>query len=167
MYLPFESMPEHTRLWIYQADRQFEPSEKILLEKGLRNLCDEWAAHGTPLRTSFSIFFNRFVILSVDERAAGASGCSIDGSVRYLKGLQAELGLDFFDRTQVAFFSKNEVLTFPVSALKQLFENGTLTADTLTFNNLVTTLGEWKNSWQIKVKESWLTRYLPKTTVPD
>jgi len=37
------------------------------------------------LKPPLKLEFNRFVILSVDESSAGASGCSIDGSVRVLR----------------------------------------------------------------------------------
>lgn len=175
MYLPFDSMPGHSRLWIYQANRAFTPSEKEDLSKGLKNLCDEWSAHGTPLHTSFSIPFDHFVVLAVDEQQNGASGCSIDGSVRFLKNLQQEAGLDFFDRTRAAFLRTSlpvaagatspEVALHALPELRTLFQNGTLSAETITFNNMVTTKAAWENHWQIQVKDSWLARYLPKTEV--
>ncbi len=96
MHVPFEKLPGHSRLWIYQANRPLTADEKEYLTQGLKDLCDQWSAHGVPLRTSFALPFDRFVVLAVDE---GASGCSIDSSVRFLKGLQEKLGIDFFDRT--------------------------------------------------------------------
>lgn len=166
MYIHFDSMPGHARLWIYQANRAFTPSEKEDLSKGLKDLCGEWSAHGTPLHTSFSMPFDHFVILAVDEQQNGASGCSIDGSVRFLKNLQQEAGLDFFDRTKVAFLATAPgVILYALTELKTLFQNGTLSAETITFNNVVTTKAAWENHWQIQVKNCWLARYLPKTAV--
>src|SRR3954471_24158585 len=99
MYTTFDSMPADSRLWVYQANRKFTSGEKEILEKGLTELCTQWKAHGAPLRTSFTIVYNLFVVIAVDEQVHGASGCSIDGSVRYLHGLQHDLNLDFFDRS--------------------------------------------------------------------
>ena len=138
MYLPFDSMPGHARLWVYQANRAFMPAEKKYLEEGLKDLCNQWAAHNIPLQTSFLIQWDQFVILTVDEQQNGASGCSIDNSVHYLRSLQQELGLDFFDRSQVAFLQKDSIHAYSLSGLKTLFENHTLTAETITFNNTVT-----------------------------
>ncbi len=163
MHKPFEEMPGFARLWIYQADRKFTPADRTIVARSLMHLCEEWSAHGTPLHTSFSIEFDQFVVLAVDERAAGASGCSIDGTVRLLKDLQQTTGLDFFDRLKVAFIKDDAVSLFPLSELKTLFENNVLSSGQITFNNTLTTKAEWEHSWKVPVKDSWLSRYLPKT----
>jgi hypothetical protein len=162
MYLPFESMPGHSRVWIYQANRRLTTQEGDYLVKGLRNLCDQWAAHGVPLRTSYTFQFGQFIILAVDD---GASGCSIDDSVHQLQGFQQKLGIDLFDRSQVAFRQADQIVLHPLKELKHLFEGRTLTADTIAFNNLVSTKDEWEKQWQAPVRESWLSRHLPKSVV--
>jgi hypothetical protein len=106
--------------------------------------------------------YNQFIILAVDERPAGASGCSIDGSVRFLKGLQHSVGIDFFNRRLVAFFDGSSIRMHPVTELKNLFEAGILSPDSVTFNNALATKEDWTKSWKISAKESWLSRFLPK-----
>jgi len=165
MYQSFDSMPGHSRLWIYQANRFLTLEETNQLEEGLKRLCDQWSAHQVPLSTSYTIQHKLFAILTVDENQAGASGCSIDSSVHFLKGLQQSLGLDFFDRTQVALMDKGQVILHRVGQLKSLFENRTLTGDSLTFNILAATKSEWIENGRIKIKDSWLNKYLPKTAV--
>ena len=165
MYIPFETLPDHSRVWIYQSNRAFTSLEKEGLESGLKALCEQWFAHGTPLHTSYILAFDQFVIMAVDERQHGASGCSIDGSVRFLKELQSKAGLDFFDRSAVAFVVNGKIEVYPLTQLKTLFENQTLTAASVTLNNLVGTKAEWISGWQIPVKNSWLAKYLPKTAV--
>lgn len=165
MFLPFDSMPDHSRLWVYQANRPFTAAEKKFLIEGLKEMCDHWTAHNIPLKTSFSIQWDQFIILAVDEQQQGASGCSIDSSVHYLQGLQRSLGLDFFDRSRIAFLQHDKVSTYPLTELKTLFEKNTLTGDSIAFNNVVTSKTEWINHWQVKAKDSWLARYLPKPVV--
>ena len=165
MFIPFDSMPPHSRLWIYQSNRTLTATDKEHLHQGLRDLCEQWSAHGTPLHTSFTLQFDLFVILVVDEHQQGASGCSIDGSVRYLKSVQSQLGLDFFDRTQTAFLVNGKITIYPIRELKTLFRNKTLSEDSITFNNAVSTKAEWQNHWQIPSKDTWLARHLPKTAM--
>lgn len=165
MYVKFELLPDHSRVWVYQSTRAFTDSEKEELTKGLTSLSNQWSAHGTPLHTSFTIAFDQFVIMAVDEQLQGASGCSIDGSVRYLKSLQSALGLDFFDRSGIAFLENGKVKVYPMTELKSLFDTQTLSAGTITFNNLVNTKAEWSSQWQVAVKNSWMARFLPKMTV--
>lgn len=165
MFAPFEELNESSRLWIYQASKAFTESERKNIEAALHAFCTDWAAHGEPLKTSFRIAYNQFIILAADESYHLPSGCSIDSSVRVIKALQLHTQIDFFDRTQIAFLIGNKVNLFPLSQLKHVFADGTLNAETPAFNHLVTTLAEWKKGWLVAVKESWLARYLPKAVV--
>ncbi len=162
MYVSFDDMPGDARIWIYQADRAITEAEHAAMENELVHLCGEWSAHGSPLRTSFRIDYNQFIILAVDERAAGASGCSIDGTVRLLKDLRHRLGLDFFNRQVVAILEGHAIRLYPSSGLKTLFESGALTPESITFDNSLTTKADWVQRWRVPAKGSWLSRYLPK-----
>jgi|SRR5579859_5746378 len=162
MYVPFEQMPSSSRVWIYQADRAFSPEEEEIISLALTRFCSTWAAHGNPLQTSFVIAYRQFVILSVDESSAGASGCSIDGSVGVLKELGARLNIDFFNRSRIAFLVDGEIRTHALSQLSSLFASSHLTASVQTFNNLVTTKSAWEKTWKTTAKKSWLVKYLPK-----
>src|SRR6266566_1107353 len=161
MYIPFEQLPSHSQVWIYQADRSFSLEEEKTISESLNDFCLGWTAHGNPLQTSFKIEYNQFVILSVDESSAGASGCSIDGSVRTLKELGNQLHVDFFDRTKVAFLIDGNIQTYALSQLNSLFESGRLKATTTSFNNLVATKSEWDANWKTTPEKSWLIKYLP------
>lgn len=165
MYLPFDQLPSHSRIWIYQADRSFSLEEEKIISETLAGFCTQWEAHGYPLKTSFKIEFRHFIILSVDESAAGASGCSIDGSVRILKELGSQLKIDFFDRAKIAFLIDGKIQAHPLNQLNSLFQSGKLIASTQTFNNLVATKTEWERRWKTTVEKSWLIKYLPKDTL--
>jgi hypothetical protein len=162
MFISFEKLPPDARIWIYQADRPFSTDEEKIISDSLMSFCLQWEAHGNPLQTSFKIEYDQFVILAVDESLAGASGCSIDGSVRILKELGNQLGIDFFDRSKIAFLENEKIQTYSINHLKSLFESGQLTSASHTFNNLVANKAEWEIQWRISVQKSWLTKYLPK-----
>src|SRR5258707_14866060 len=137
MYFPFAQLPTHSRVWIYQADRSFTDAEEKIISNSLSDFCLQWAAHGVPLETSFTIQHKQFVVLSVNENATGASGCSIDGSVRILKELSQQLGIDFFSRTKIAFLIEGEIKLYSIHELPTLFKSSTLSGSSITFNNLV------------------------------
>jgi hypothetical protein len=134
----------------------------VVAEHALTRLCQAWVAHEQPLQTSFRIEFDQFIILTVDERAAGASGCSIDGSVHLLMELQQTIGVNFFDRSQIAFLQHGNIVLHPLAQMKTLFEKGILNADSVSFNNTLTTKAAWEQQWRMPAKTSWLSRYLPK-----
>jgi hypothetical protein len=165
MFVPFETLPSNARLWIYQSDRSLNIDEEKKLSVELEQFCEQWKAHGQDLKTSFTIKYRHFVILAVDENYNDASGCSIDGSVRILKSLQERSGINFLDRSKVAFRISNEIQTFSLNELRNLFSSGRLTASTQTFNNLIATKSDFDKEWLTTVEKSWLIKYLPKSTV--
>ena len=165
MYVPFNQLSDDSRIWIYQANRKLSDEEKKFVDQALKDFCEQWVAHQVPLKTSYSIKHNQFIILGADEDYHQPSGCSIDSSTRTLKEIQNSLGIDLFDRTKVAFLNGNEVVTHPLTKLKPLFQSGELTGNSITFNNLVPSVGDLKCGWEIAVEKSWLAKYLPNSTL--
>lgn len=165
MYISFDNLPDYSRIWIYQANRPFNSSELSIISDELSAFTSGWTAHGVPLKASFDICYNQFVILATDEQVQEASGCSIDDSVRMVKGLAEKIGVELFDRRRTAFLNGKEVITIPLEDLKKEFANGTWSGDTLTFNNVINTKGELRTSWLIPAATTWLKRYLPSVTI--
>ena len=165
MYIPFNQLPPDSRVWVYQADRSFSEAEEQTISNSLKDFCSQWAAHGTQLQTSFEIMHNQFIVLSVNENAYGASGCSIDGSVRVLKELSQQFNIDFFNRTKIAFLMEGEIKLYSMSELPMLFNSGMLSGSSITFNNLVADKSGFEKTWKISAEKTWLAKYLPKSTL--
>src|SRR5690606_34266220 len=134
MFVEFDQMPDHARVWIYMADRAI-PSEDLNVVHGvMKAFTNEWAAHGVPLRTSYTLAEDRFLILAVDEAHHSPSGCSIDSSVGALRQIQEATGLDFLDRTGVPFESSGRINVIRLEELKQKSRDGVWDSQSLTFN---------------------------------
>jgi hypothetical protein len=161
MYIPFTSLPDSARLWIYQSSRPLQMDEVELISAHLHRFTENWAAHGAPLKASYTIAFQRFIILAVDEAHHLASGCSIDASVSVIRELQSLLNLDLFDRMQIAFRDDSGMIA---SISPKIFQSeiakGNVNEDTLVFNNMIDRVGDLKNKWEVPVKNSWHKRYL-------
>jgi hypothetical protein len=165
MYIPFDELNAESRVWIYQGNKTMSASEKSTIGQLLHSFCEQWAAHGQPLKTSFKIEFSQFVIMAVDEDFRNPSGCSIDSSVGVLRQIQSATGIDFLDRTLVPFYINNQVELIPLAEIKSAFASGRLKPDTITFNTLATTKGELELNWKIPAEKSWMAKYLPKTAL--
>lgn len=159
MYVSFDKISDKARVWIYQSDRKFSEKETQELESGSQQFAEKWAAHGTGLTASAKVFHDQFLVLAVDESAHGASGCSIDSSVAFVKQAEQRFGVNFFDRTKVAFLLKDEIYLESIQNLKNKIEVGEIAKDTLTFNNLVATKEEMKDNWLSPAQDTWLERY--------
>jgi hypothetical protein len=162
--LPEEFVPQ-SRVWIYQSNRLFTLGEALELEEQISSFCDQWTSHGADVKAYGNLFFGQFVVLIADESQAGVSGCSTDSSVRFIKSLEQQYGVDFFNRSNLAFVIKDKIELLPLNQLNYGFEHGFITQDTLYFNNLVLNLEELRSRWIIPIKDSWLaTRLMIKSS---
>lgn len=157
MYQAIDKMPDSSRLWIYQSNRKLKADEAAQIENKARDFVSEWTAHKQNLNASVQVLHHSFLMLMVDESQTGASGCSIDSSVRFIKQLEQEFDLNFFDRLNFAFANEGSDIFFVKKAeIKEAFNKGKISAESFYFNNLVGTLGEFKSNWQQRFKDSWL-----------
>ena len=162
MYVPFGQMPEDSRIWIYQANRTLDTQEVEIASAVLLNFTEQWTAHQNDLKASFTILYNRFVVLAVDEKSAGASGCSIDSSVKVLQQLQQELEVDLFNRTLVYYKAEEDYVdSAEMNDFKALLARGEISADTIVFNNMIQQLDQLETEWEVPVSKSWHKQLLP------
>lgn len=152
-------MSNESRVWVYQMDRAIGDEEALEIASQSEKFCEQWVAHNQPLKASFKLFYNHFLVIAVDESFNQASGCSIDASVHLVKQLEQNFNLNFFDRTQVAFLDKGNVFLESISNLKTGIVEGKIDEQTLTFNNLVKNKEELENRWIVSALESWIKRY--------
>src|ERR1700733_4398432 len=139
-------IPEHfaddSRVWIYQANRQFTLTEALQIEELLEDFTTTWKSHGAEVKGAARLFFGQFIVLMADESATGVSGCSTDGSVRLIKKIEQDFQVVLFDRLLLAFLIKGKVQLLPLSQLNYAAANNYLDGDTLYFNNTVQTKAE-------------------------
>ncbi len=143
------------RVWIYQSSRKFQKDELEMLHLACSKFTNDWQAHGTHLVATYAIYFDRFICFFVDESHHGASGCSIDGSVRFIQLLEKNYSIALMDRMQVAWLKNGEVVTAHLHELENLYKSGEISMNTSMFNNLVSTKGEMEKSWLLPLSESW------------
>ncbi len=155
MYLPIEQMPDHSRVWVYQANRPFTASENQAIQDYLAPALTQWAAHGAGLNASFEIRFQQVIVIAVDETVNAASGCSIDASTRWFKEMGTNLGIDFFDRS-TAVVEGEELTLIPLTALKN---NPILTPSTHIIPLQTESLGAYRAGWLQEANTTWLQRY--------
>lgn len=162
MYVDFEKLPGHARVWVYMSDSKLSASQQQHISDQLSLFTKSWVAHGTPLSASFKILNDHFVVLAVDDHFNDASGCSIDASVHAVKLMQQELDVDFFNRNLVPFYHEGNVDLVARKNVRQNLEEGIWNGETVTFNILAKTVEDIQTSWLIKAEDSWLAMYLKR-----
>jgi len=152
------NISDNSRVWIYQANRILTEEEVLSILQMLNNFTAEWLAHGHALAAIGEVLHHQFIILSVDEEIAGATGCSIDKSVNLMKEIEQKFNLNLFDRFRIAFRQNEEVINCSREEFEIMIKNGIVNENTLVFNNLINNRNELQTSWEIPLKDSWHAR---------
>lgn len=160
MLVDFKTLPETSRIWIYQSNRSFKESELKEIEQNLANFIQEWTAHGSELEAGFEIKYNRFIIIALDQTNASASGCSIDASVHFIQALEDKYNVSLLDRMNVSFKQGEYVTYKSLKDFKKMAKEKAISKNTIVFNNLVVSKQEYLEHWEVPASESWHSRFV-------
>ncbi|WP_111671550.1 hypothetical protein [Algoriphagus litoralis] len=161
MYLPFDQMPDYSRVWVYQADQKLSESDEKLIRNRMRSFCESWNTHGNLMPTSFEIVDEQILILAVDESNLGASGCSIDSSVRTLRELESQLNINLTDQGKISLKRPTgELQVIAALGVKSKVTSGQIDQETEVINPMIRVKADLQNLWQ-PVRNSWLNKYFP------
>tara|TARA_B110000091_G_scaffold211545_1_gene256403 strand:+ start:856 stop:1341 length:486 start_codon:yes stop_codon:yes gene_type:complete len=160
MFTPYKNLPNNSRVWIYQSDREFTEKEIKFIAEKAEDFINQWTRHGDNLKGSFIIKYHQFLVLAVDESFNNVSGCSIDSSVRFVQALQAELQLDLMDKMNVSFKDNETINIVKLPVFQRFAKAQKITASTIVFNNMIDTKEALENNWEVAASKSWHKRFL-------
>ncbi|RCS28161.1 ABC transporter ATPase [Polaribacter sp. WD7] len=160
MFTEYKNLPHSSRVWIYQSNREFTQKEVTFISKKAVDFVNQWTRHGDDLRGSFTIRYNQFLVLAVDESFTNVSGCSIDSSVRFVQQLEQELQLDLMNKMNITFKDKDIINLVKLADFQKFAKAQKITPETIVFNNMVNTKADFENKWEVPAKESWHKRFL-------
>jgi hypothetical protein len=155
MYVTSETLPDHSRIWIYQCGRELTNEELDSIGADLKQFLEGWTAHNHALKAGYELRYNRFLILMIDEKTAGASGCSIDKSVHFIQSLEKKYGVTLMDRMKFAYKEQGRVEVVSRNQFDDLFRKGILNGTSIVFDNLITTKEELQSNWEVSLSNSW------------
>ncbi|SEE38065.1 hypothetical protein SAMN04487765_2351 [Tenacibaculum sp. MAR_2010_89] len=160
MFIEYKNLPDHSRVWIYQADREFTQEEIELISAKALLFIDNWTRHGDDLKGSFTIKYSQFLVLAVDEGFNNVSGCSIDSSVHFVQEIEKELNIDLMDKMNISFKDGENINIVKLSDFKKFVDDKKITSNTIVFNNMINTKEDFETKWEVPANESWHKRFL-------
>ncbi|RDY57770.1 ABC transporter ATPase [Flagellimonas nanhaiensis] len=160
MLADFNSLPDTSRIWIYQSNRSFTDEELQKIEAGLSTFLQQWTVHGSDLLAGFEIKYKRFIIIGLDQSNASASGCSIDASVHFIQTLEQKYDVILLDRMNVSFKQGDYIAYKPLKDFKKMAKEKAISKNTVVFNNLVASKLEYLENWEVPASESWHARFV-------
>jgi hypothetical protein len=160
MIVDFKTMPDDSRIWIYQSNRDFNESEIGVINDKTISFLDNWQAHGKDLECSYSIIDKRFIIIAVNESVYPFGGCSIDFSLQLIKDISNTIGIDLLNRLVVNLKIDNRLESLSLSDLKNKIKDGDFSPETIMFNTAINSKSELLNNFEIDIKSSWLSKFI-------
>ena len=158
-----EVLPDNARTWVFSADKAIKAPASDTLLREVDSLLSQWHAHGSPLTVGRDWKHGRFLTVTVDQSTAGASGCSIDGLFRTLKGLEPKLGASLVTSGLIFFRDENGAIqSVDRDQFTALGAEGRIMPGTRVFDPTVTTLGEWRARFELNAEDSWHAKLLGK-----
>jgi hypothetical protein len=159
MLVDFHNLPDTSRIWIYQSNKEFTDAQVLEIGKKLENFVSNWKRHGEDLKASFLVKYNQFIILAVDENHQEVSGCSIDASTHVMQQIEKEYGVELFNKMNTAFKDGEHINSVVLADFQKYAKQQKITSKTIVFNNLVQTKKELEIGWEIPAEKSWHARY--------
>lgn len=160
MFTEYKNLPNSSRVWIYQSDREFTTKEVQLISTKAVEFINSWTRHGDDLKGSFTIKYNQFLVLAVDESFNNVSGCSIDSSVRFVQQLENELQLDLMNKMNITFKDGETINLVKLPDFQKFAKEKKITSETIVFNNMINSKEDLENNWEVPAKQSWHKRFL-------
>lgn len=159
--VPFETLPDSSRVWVFGSDRPLTEEGTQSLMKAVEEFLTDWKAHGEPLTVGYEWRFGRLLVVGVDQRTAGASGCSIDGLFRVLQGLGPKIGATLVGGGRVYYRDSNgEVQSAERHELKTLAASGAIRDESVIFDTSLTDLGSLRSGFERAARKSWASKLL-------
>lgn len=157
--IAFDQLPTDARLWIFAAERPLTAAERDRVTAEADAFIAQWTAHGVPLTAAREVRYDQFVLVGVDERAAGVSGCSIDALVRRMQQLEHVLGLELVNNGPILYREGEAVVRVPRDRFAELAASGTVSPQTRVFDNTLTRVGDLlAGKWEVPAETSWHKR---------
>ena len=159
MLIPFQELPDESKIWIYQSNRKLSDDETSAIETDLETFLSQWTAHGTSLSCSYELKYNRFIIIGVDQEVQNPTGCSIDASVQFIQSIEKQYNIDLLDKMNVTFKLGDHIAHKTLADFKKMAKDKAVTENTIVFNNLINNVAEYNNSWEVPAIDSWHSRF--------
>ena len=152
----FSALPDDARVWVFGASAPVDEVDSAKLLAAVDGFLLQWKAHGHPLTAARDWREDRFLVVGVDSRTEGASGCSIDGLFRTLQELETAIGAALVSGGRVYFRDAFQLIHAVSRAeFEAMAARGEVGRETPVFDTTVTTAGAFRSSFERPAHSGW------------
>jgi len=154
--VPFATLPDDARVWVFASQAPLDEVDEPRLLAAVDGYLLTWKAHGAALTCAREFREEYFLAVGVDERASGASGCSIDGLFRVLQKIEDGIGTTMVGGGNVYFRDPTGLVVWCTRSQFELMSKmREVSAETKVFDLTVTTVGEFRSGFERPAGASW------------
>jgi len=162
MIVDFKQIPDEAKLWVFPSSRKFYPQEIAGLKEQIEDFLNEWDDQGILLKCSYSLKYDRFIIVTVDDSKNSLSIEAHDLLNAFIQDLEKEYNVILIDKMNVCYKQGEFVQYKDLIEFKKMMKAKGVSPKTTVFNNMLTYKSELKYNWEINIMDSWLGRFLKK-----
>ena len=148
MFVDFSSLDLSSRVWIFQSETEINKNLEDLIKKELTEFLEKWVSHGIDIISSFEIKYETFIVIAVSD-SINISGC-----------LENKYNLSLMNKNVIKFKNGSTISSMNISDFKSKCEKINNNEELIVFNNLVNSIADYRNKWEIDIRLSWHKRYL-------
>lgn len=151
------------KVWIYTSPLRFTAEQKDIILRRADEFLKGWESHGSLVKGEIGVLYDHFIVVIADDCDGDMCGRAQDAQIRFIKELGIELGLDLTNRMQLAYRleeSDRSITVKEMALFKKEIQAGRIGANTIVFNNMITTVGEFESKWEVPASESWHAQLL-------
>jgi hypothetical protein len=155
--IEFQKLPDDARLWVFACDPAPSADAERQLFAAADHFLNGWQAHGSPLTCAREWRDGRFLAIAVDQRAAGASGCSIDALFNALRALEPRIGSRVVGGGNVFYRdSGGTVRCVTRDEFSDAAARGEVNPDTPVFDTSITSAEAWRERFELPARDTWM-----------
>ena len=155
----FDTLPNDARIWVFGASEPITGAAESALLSAVDGWLDGWQAHGQPLVCGRDWRDSQFLVIGVDQRTAGASGCSVDALFRVLRDLETSHGASLLGGGRVFYrdstSGRGAIRCVDRASFVRLGREQAVGSDTTVFDTAITDAGTYRAFFEKPLAESW------------
>lgn len=154
MRVPYETLSDQARVFIYPGARKFFPDELPQLKQKIDDFYDSVG----DTKMYIDLKYDRFLIFFVSDETP----LDLDGQnqlVAFVQDLEKIFGLVLMDKVNVCFKQGQYVQMKEIPDFKKLIRNRGVSKKTLVFDHMINSKYEYESFWEVPAGKSWLAHF--------
>ncbi|MGB0776987.1 MAG: ABC transporter ATPase [Flavobacteriaceae bacterium] len=159
MFETIDSFSGNDSVQIFPSSRKLYPQEVAPLKEKIEDFKIQISKEFDG-KVETLLIYERFLIFVFHFEDKAQMNVTYNSLNAFISKIEQELNITLMDRMNVCFKQGQYVQYKDLKAFKKLIKSKSVNAQTIVFDNLVTTIDDLKSYWELPISETWYSRFL-------